>query len=265
MKKTLLLPLLLGTLLSAEVEDTFKIKLGAMFVTNFETEMQMASNRFPINATINTNDTLGLESDTNVFRLDGYYRFTDVHSIDFSYFSVNSSGSKVANKDFEWNGQPVNAGVTVNSYFNMDIYKLNYGYSFYHNEKVELMVSAGLHVTSIELGLQASANNLHPTPIDASTSSTIPLPVLGFKGEYTIIDKKLFVEYKSDYFALKYDNVKGNLISTALNVEYRIIDSVGLGLGYNVNRIHVEGDDGEKKFEVSNNLSGFVLNLSYIY
>jgi hypothetical protein len=96
MKKNylLLLLLFLGVSLSAEVQDKWKINVGSMFVTNFETDMQLSPKRLPLALNINTKEQLGMESDTNVFCLDGYYCFTDTHSMDFSYFSVKSDGKK---------------------------------------------------------------------------------------------------------------------------------------------------------------------------
>jgi len=259
--------LLLSSTLTAEVKDEWKINIGGMFVTNFETEMQLTPKNLPISARINTTDQLGMNTETSVLRLDGYYRFNDVHSIDFSYFSANSDGNRVINEDIEWDGSTISAGATVTSYFDMDVYKINYGYSFYHNEKVELMLTAGLHITSIDMGLHASGvvDGNSTNSFSSANGATIPLPVVGFTGEYTIIDKVLFVSYKTDYFILDYDGVQGSLISNALNLEYRFVDHVGVGLGYNSNQIYLSAEDGDTKLEVTNNLSGVLLYLTYIY
>ena len=268
MIKILLLALILvGTSLSAEVKDKWKVNLGTMFVTNFETDMQLTPKNLPIAARINTKDQLGMESDTNVLRVDGYYRFNDTHSIDFSYFGVKSDGNKVISQQLEWDGKIIDAGATIDSYFDMDVYKINYGYSFYHNEKVELMLTAGLHITSLDLGIHASGtiDGSANDSFSSANGATIPLPVVGFKGEYTIIDETLFVNYKTDYFVLAYDGVKGTLISSALNLEYRFVEHVGVGLGYNTNKIFLSAEDGDKKFEINNNLSGVLLYLTYIY
>jgi len=271
--KILLVALLfVGVSLSAEVSDKWKINLGAMFVANFETEVRLTPKDLPVGARINTKDQLGMESDTNVLRLDGYYRFNNTHSIDFSYFGVKSDGNKVINEDIKWtdndgNENTINAGATIKSYFDMDVYKINYGYSFYHNEKVELMLTAGLHITSLDVGLSANGvvDGTSTSTYSSSAGATIPLPVIGFKGEYTIINKRLFVNYRSEYFTLNYDDYKGSLISTALNLEYRFVDHVGVGLGYNSNKIYLQTDDGDKKLEVSNDLTGAMLYFTYIY
>ncbi len=266
-KKLFLLLFVFGVTLSAEVEDKFKINIGTMFVTNFETDMQMSPKNLPLSLRINTKDQLGMESDTNVFRLDGYYRFSDTHSLNYSYFSVNSNGYKKIDKNIEWNGKLIAAGAIVDSYFDMDVYKINYAYSFYHNEKVELALTAGTHITTISLGLGAKGtmDGVENESSRTSTGQTIPLPVFGFRGEYTILDKSLFVSYQTEYFFVGFDEYRGTLVTSTLNIEYHFIDNVGVGLGYNVNKIFVEIDDSNKKAEVRNNLSGFMLYFSYIY
>ncbi len=266
-KQLILIILFIGVTLSAEVKDKFKISFGTMLMTSFETEMQLTPANVPIGIGINTEDQLGMESETNVFRLDGYYRFTDTHSIDFSYFSVNSEGYRAINKAIEWNGKIIGAGAVVESYFDMDVYKVNYGYSFYHNEKVELALTAGLHITTIDLGLSASGtiDGVTNQLSDSKASGTLPLPVFGFKGEYTIIDKTLFVNYKTEYFFIGFDEYKGALLASVLNFEYHFIDNYSIGLGYNTNKIFVEMDDGDKKIEAKNTLAGVMFYLSYIY
>ncbi|WP_321777557.1 hypothetical protein [Sulfurimonas sp.] len=267
-KKILILSLLLvGVTLSAEVKDKWKINLGTMFVTNFETEMQLKPKNLPISATINTKDQLGMQTDSHAFRLDGYYRFTDTHSIDFSYFSTRSDGHKTISQDIQWEGKTISAGAIIDSHFNMDIYKVSYGYSFFHNEKVELMLTAGFHITSLDLGLGAKGNvdGAYTDKYESGASATVPLPVFGFKGEYTIINETLFVTYKTEYFFMQYENYSGALLSSSFNLEYRFMDHVGTGVGYNSNKIFLKAEDGNKVFEAKNDLSGVILYLTYIY
>ncbi len=263
---TALLFIMMGTSLSAEVTDKWKINLGGMFVTNFETDMQVGKKDVPVGAKINTKDQLGLDSDTAVFRLDGYYRFNDTHSIDLSYFSVKSDGNRYVDHEFEWDGDTL-SDVQVNSYFDMDIYKVNYGYSFYHKEDIELMLTAGLHVTAMDLGLKATGTvNGEPSQkVSSGMSVTVPLPVFGFKGEYTIIPKKLFVNYQAEYFFLKFDVYKGSFVSNRLNLEYRFLENFGIGVGFENNTIYVEMENSDKKVEVENSLAGITTYLTYIY
>ena len=268
--KILLIITVLSWNLLAEESGKLKVNIGTMLITNFSTQMQISPHRSPISILIDTKENLGIDYQTGVFRIDGEYRFTQTHSIDFSYYSVKSDGSKSVQKEFTWGDTTIGSGAAVQAYFNMDIYKVNYGYSFYHNDKVELMLTAGLHITTVALGLAATGNvrdengTLVAGIYSESTSGTLPLPVFGFKGEYSI-SKNLFANYRSEYFALKFDKYKGSYISNTISFEYKFATHYGFGFGYNANRLYVEGKGENANFEVENTLSGFIVNLSYTY
>jgi len=70
--------------------------------------------------------------------------------------------------------------------------------------KLNWLLPPDSNITAIKLGLSAygTIDGVTNTTFTSSTSVALPLPVFGFKGEYTVIDK-----------------YKGTLISTALNIE----------------------------------------------
>jgi len=265
-RKITLIFLLFSITLSAEVTDKFKLKIGSMYVSTYETDMQIGKVGFPLGAKISTKDQLGLDNDTAVLRIDGFYRFTNKHSIDFSYFGVKSSGNKHIDGELEWDGH-VLSDFRANSYFNMSIYKINYGYSFYHNDKVELALNAGLHITTIELGLSAygKVDGVEGEKFASGASITAPLPVVGFEGEYTVIPNKFYASYKSEYLYLQFDIYKGAFVSNAIALEYRFLENYGLGVGYSNYTILVDMEDGDKRVEIENTLSGVSVYLSYVY
>ena len=266
-KKIVFVLLMIATSLMAEVKEKWKINVGSMYVTTFETELQWNKKGVPVGAKINTKDQLGLESETAVFRLDGYYRFNRIHKIEFSYFGTNSDSSRVIDTDITLGDKVISAGASLNTYFDMKIYKVNYAYSFYHNDKVELALVAGFHVTQIDVGYNAKGviNNIPAVSSHGSTSITAPLPVVGFEGQYSVIPKKLFINYEANYFYLRFNDYAGAITSTALKLEYRFLNHVGAGIGYNINNILARKDNGTTKIDIDNRLSGAVIYMSYTY
>lgn len=200
-------------------------------------------------------------------RLDGYYRFNQKHAVEASYYGVRSEGSTILNGDIEWNGDTIAAGASSQSYFDMDVFKINYMYSFYHSDRVELALAAGLHVTKVELGLSASGQiNGQPGEHTSSSGSvTAPLPIIGFRLGYEILPKYLFAYYQADYFYLNFDNYAGGLVNNSFSLEYRFVEHVGIGLGFDATTINVEMDDGDKRVDVENKFSGFMFYFTYVY
>ena len=259
--------LFIGVSLFAEVKDLWKINVGGMEVINFETDIQWSKAGIPVGAKINTKDQLGMDNSSIAFRVDGYYRFNKAHRIVASYFAVRSDGHTAAHEEFEWDGNVIGAGATIDSYFNMDIYKLNYAYSFYHSEQMEVSLAIGLHITKIDLGLSAvgTINDVPKESFADAVSVTAPLPVLGFQGEYAIVPNNLFVNYKTYAFYLEFDDYKGALVRSILGLEYRFLEHVGVGLGLDSTIINVEDDDGDEKIEAENILTGIMVYFTYTY
>jgi len=265
--------MLLATSLMAEVKEKWKINVGSMFVTQFETELKWSRKRVVngentlIGKTINTKDQLGLESESSVLRFDGYYRFNKEHKIEFSYFGVNSNSNKITDTSIELDGNTITAGVSLQTYYNMKVYKLNYAYSFYHTDKVELALLVGLHVTQLEIGynIKGQINSSEIARAKGGTDITAPLPVVGFEGQYSIIPKVLFINYQANYFYLDFGDYAGAITSSTLKMEYRFWEHLGIGAGYNINNIAVRKEDSHKTLDIDNRLSGAILYLSYTY
>jgi hypothetical protein len=262
-KLFLILLLLAGSALAEEWNDTFKLSVGGMFVTNFQSEVQVSQSGVPIGARINTKQQLGMKSETAVFWMNGYYRFTDTQSMGFTYYNVKSNGSKYVDQ-IDWGDSNI-SNAQAQSFFNMAIYELYYDYSFYRNDKVELGLTAGLHVMTFDLGLSAdgTVDGVPNSYYSSGHSITAPLPVFGFKGAYYIVPKKLYVSYAAQYFFIKVDQYEGAFVSSNLNLDYRFMEHFGAGVGFSANTLALKATQGGTTVDLTNTLNGVVAYLSY--
>jgi len=243
------------TLLQAEeaVPDDFQLRLGGYLLADQDTDVKLSKRG--IGANINIQDIFEMESTSQVFRLDGYYRFTPVHAIEFSWYSINNSSH--TDKDFTWEDQNISAVGALNTHFNTDIYKVNYLYSFYHTDEVELALSAGLHITAIDVGFSGnyttngSADN---SGEDAKVAA--PLPVAGFRLNYNIMPE-WSVRFAVDYFFITVDGLTGTLSDSLLAMDYRITPHFGLGVGLNSTRMRLEAElDNDVLLNVNHDVAG---------
>ncbi len=237
------------------VPDDFQLRLGGYLLADQSTDIGVSKSGAGVG--INLQDLFKMETTTQVLRLDGYYRFTPKHAVEVSWYKINNSSLTDANIDFEWGDQNISANGALSTYFNTDIYKVNYLYSFYHNEKVELALSAGLHITKLDVGFSGSYAS--DGTVDSSgedVSVTAPLPVIGFRLSYAVFPE-LSVKYAVDYFFITYDYTKGTLSDSILTVDYRITPHFGMGVGFNSTRMRLEAEsDNDLKLNVSHDVAG---------
>jgi hypothetical protein len=211
-----------------KLPDRFMLRLGGYAVGNAETTVRLDANKLPIGTNINFSKDLGGETSATVGRLDGLYRFNDKHGVGFAWYALKFTGLKTLSRDINWGDQTFPINARADSEIKLDVYKLNYQYSLFHNEKAELGVLLGLHVMQSSAGISAVGINK-----SQSESVTAPLPVWGLFGAYNFTPR-FSAYYNYQMFFINYDDrIKGGLQDFLVGLEYRVLRNVALGAAYN--------------------------------
>lgn len=219
---------------------TFSFNAGA-FISATDTGVRIGSG---LGVDIDFEDLLGLDTENTVFRIDAYWRFTDNHRhrLDFSWFSLYRSGNRQIAEDINIelpDDSVINipAETQVKSFFDLDIYQINYSYSFFQDDRLDLAVAGGLYLMPIGFGI--SATGLVEEEGDAKF--TAPLPVIGLRADVAITDKWYF-RTGTQIFYLQYNQFTGSLLSLRSAVEYNPWKYFGFGLGFDAFRMQLEAD-----------------------
>ncbi|NNF95696.1 MAG: hypothetical protein HKM94_02065 [Halobacteria archaeon] len=245
--------------------DKFKLSFGGYAIVRFDSSISLTEPNLGAGISISPQDTLGLDIDNTVLRIEGYYRLHPRHALTYSWYSISSDGRKTVEEAFEWVDEdgntiiiPLNAQVI--STLDYDIFKVGYLWSFHHTDKVELGVGAGLHITRLALGLDASTT----TPANRSVENvdtTVPLPVISFVLRYNVTPKFLWY-MKTEAFALKFDKWAGSYRDATFGMEYRAWKNVALGVGLSSNSLEIEEDDPKHQLRFDNTISGGLLYIA---
>ncbi len=228
--------------------DKFGLRLGGYTIKNYDSIARLDANNAPVGTYVDFNDTLGGENRATVFRLDGLYRFNERNGLGFSWYDVRFRGSRVLSEQIVWNGVTYDIGTQVDSTIKLTVYKLNYQYSVYHNEEVELGALIGLHITHVLAGINASGFNL-----SQGDSVTAPLPVWGLFADYKFTPR-FSAYYNYQVFFINYqDKVKGGMQDFLFGLEYRLTRHIALGAAYNRFSLNVKasGNDATLYFDTS--------------
>jgi len=155
-----------------EQTDKLMIRGGWAYVFGAAANVSVGGPVLGVGANIDLTNTLGVDSSTDAFRLDGLYRFNDRHAIGMSYYRVGLSGSKSINQDILINDQTIVAGAGTQTSLSFNTYRLIYNYSFYRNDKVELAVSPGLYMmqTKFNFAAQGAIKTGNGNPVAGSST-----------------------------------------------------------------------------------------------
>ncbi len=250
--------------LHVKESTSFTLKLGGYFVLDQDTELTAKKNG--VGAIINLQDSLGMQTQTEVFKLDALYKFNDKHKLEFSYYAINNFNSTTSDKEIEYNGEVIEAGAKIDVHFNTDIYKLNYIYTAYQTNKLDFSFRVGLHATGISTGLDSKLeiDGEEERLNKESVSVTAPLPVLGIGLGYEIVPS-INILYTVDYFFISYEDVSGRMIDTLLALEYQHNKYLGAGLGVNSTNMFFNAQVDKTEFKLRNNVAGILAYLTFSY
>jgi len=233
--------------------DKYMLRLGTYFVDGSDTQFSVSSPA-GIGAVIDYQRDLGGESRDTIPRIDAYYRFNDRHRIAFTAFSIDRKGSRTLAIDIDIGEDNFTASETLNSDIKYTLYKLGYGYSFYHSPKVELTFTAGLNITSYDLSFSDTTGGKAE-----AAGFTAPLPMFGLRMAYAITPK-WSVNYVAESFFIEFeDKLKGSLVNYELNTEYKLFKNFAIGAGFSRMGTNVEVNDDDWKGQVSDSYRGYTL------
>jgi len=239
--------------------DHAMIRLGGYGVRDAETLVRLDSNSAPAGLYIDFEDTLGGETSANVVRLDGLYRFDERHALGYSWYALKFTGHRAIETDIQWGDQSYSLGTEIDSEVRFDVFKLNYQYSLFRSEVVELGVLAGLHVmrTSVALGATGAS--------EARESVNAPLPVFGVFANHRL-SPRWWAHFNYQLFFVNYeDQVQGGLQDLTVGLEYRLTRNFALGTALSGFALDLEARDESSTLRVNTKWSGWMFYASQYF
>jgi len=217
---------------AAEEPEKFLFEAGA-FLTDVDTSIAVDVNGGTIGTSVDLEDDLGYKNDKTINRINALYRFTNKHSLHYSFFKLDRSNAKSLEKTFIIGGEdyPVDADIT--STFDYTIHYVTYGYALHNEADYQFDLMAGLYYLKVGFSISALG-------IGASTSVAEkgPLPLVGFSYAKPLSDR-WNLSLRGAILKFDINDIDGALIDTRLRVDYEFSDKVALGLAYNWQRFRV--------------------------
>jgi hypothetical protein len=215
----------------ADDDTKFSLSLGVFFTDRNNTTRVDGTGMD--GTPVDLEEDLGLDRSDSVFRIDGYYRFNTKHRLDFSVFDLSRTASKDIEEEIDWNDTIFPIDTTVNSDFDLTIYKIAYTWSFMRRDKGFLGLTAGLYIA--DFGTRLEAEEIGALE---SASLTAPLPVIGLRGQYDFTEKLSF-RASAEIFALEYEEYSGSLYDIYAGLDYQFFKHVAIGIGFNAVELNV--------------------------
>lgn len=234
-------------------DDKFFFRIASYSVQNADTDILVADSDTGIGVAYSFRDDFGGEDSVTIPRIDLSYRFDEKHRLDFSTFEIDRDGREVLRLDVDLGDQSYTIGETLVTDINYQVLRLAYGYSFYRSDRVELGISAGLHLTSYEFDYRLGDGTR-----DDSVDATGPLPMFGFRMGYALTPD-WSIQYLAEAFYIEIDDVyKGSFTISEIDIEYRFSKFFTLGGGISRFSTDLDADDSDWKGSIVDSHRGLL-------
>lgn len=236
-------------------KDRFLFSAG-LYRPNFDTKVRVDDANTGISGTLlNLEKDLDLKDRKTQLTLDAHLRFAKRHAMEFEYVELKRRDETTVGFVINWDDKVIDLSEDVETTFETKVGRLAYRFSFLNNERTELSIAAGLHITDLKAGLNVVGEERGFNKV------TAPLPTLGGAWKYHFNDQWTF-HIRGEWLDIKIDNVKGNLTAGLAEVTWYPWQNFGFGLGYHIWDLQVKASKNDLTGSINYRYDGPKLNLN---
>lgn len=197
-----------------------------------------------LGTSIDFEDDLGLESETETFSIDLAFRLGKRHQIGFSQRTFDRTGERRLDDSVTFQGFTFPFGVDTESFLDLEMTGVSYTFWPLLGESGGLGISLGAYDTEIGVGITGSATvgGVFLTRTEEASESA-PLPFVGLEFRFQPADRW---RVRGQYRVLSiddFDGWKGDLADGSVGVDLRVLPHLWVGAAYRTLEIDVSSEE----------------------
>lgn len=238
-----------GSAVSATAEDRpFTLRAGAI-LANVDTSVRVDPTRVEgIGAELDLESDLGLSDSPGVGFVELGYRFAPRWTVNVQYLRLSRNRSINLAREITVGDTVFPIDARVGGSFASNLYKAHVTWSLVRNDKAEVGLSLGAHVTDFSLAVEGegTVGEVAGAAREERREITAPLPNVGVSASYELAPR-LTVVAKANYLQLRIDELEGGLTDIEANLAYEVTDRLAIGAGFR--RLEYRLDVERDRFE----------------
>lgn len=221
-------------------------------------------------ATIELEDTLGLDEGIETWMVAGSYRFNQRHSIQLRATDLGRSATRVVEDEIEWGDVIYRANARIDSRLGFTALDARWRYDFSDSGRLNSGVSLGLSMFRVSLKLKGEGrldSDDGTEWIDGvveEANVVAPVPEVGFFIDYAMTPKWI-LRVEANAMSLDVGEYRGRVVDTGAGIEYQVSRSVGVGLAVATTDIEYRQEKEGEKLGVDFRVSSVDLHASFSF
>ena len=255
-----------------DVPDRWRLLLGGI-AADVYTDGALGSTSAGLGASVNFEDIFGLPDNKSIWRFEANWHINKRQYIDFGYFELNRSGSKVLDENVEWGDFVFLANGTVAADFKSSFPYAAWRYDFLQLPEVRISGSAGINYLSLEAGLSAvgsaapidDPDNIISGEVEERESINFPVPQVGLQIDWALT-RRLAVKMYLRQIYVNASGINGGIGETAVRLHWWAAKHFGISGGLDKESIDLKkytSGDTTARFRYEVRGFSFYLNLAF--
>ena len=250
-----------------DVPDRWRISLGGIAADSF-TEGGLGSTAAGIGVSINFEDIFDLPESKSTWRFEANWHINKRQYIDFGYFELNRSASRVLQQDVEWGDFTFLANGNVTADFKSSFPYAAWRYDFLQLPEVRISGSAGINYLSLEAGVMADGSVVSPPAsgtVDERVSIGFPVPQIGLQLDWALT-KRLAVKMYIRQIYVNASGIDGGIGESAARLHWWCSKHFGISGGLDKESIDLKkytSGDTQARFRYEVRGFSFYFNLAF--
>lgn len=209
-------------------DERVRLSLGAIHVSS-STTLRANSKDGVAGTVINGEDQFGLDKSDWVPKFQAMVRVATRHRFSFDYFTLDRSGNAVVGATpIQFRDVTFLPGDPLQTHLSLRTLGVNYEYSLWHSEKVEIAAMLGVHATDISALAKVQTQTRHIIQTDDQAG---PVPTIGADATW-VISRRFYIQGRGQYLSIHVNSVNGSLGIYDFEALYQYRANVALGVGY---------------------------------
>jgi hypothetical protein len=240
----------------ANISRRFDFSVGAAVLRNFDTTVRVFGPNGGGGGFLDLEDLLNVDDTATILRFDSTYSFNRKHSLMFTYYDLNRSGTTGINEDIDVGTITIPAS-DITTTFDTRIVKLAYRFNFVRDTRTVIGASFGLNYMGLDFGINSSLGG----GFEESFRANLPLPLVGLHSQYALGEK--WEMYSSiEFLQVDLGILTGYMRDVRLGINHSPFEHLGWGFGYNGFAVDARFDASDNlDAEVEYQFQGFLLYL----
>lgn len=223
--------------------DRFSLTVSG-YKPSIDTEVRLDASNQTAGTDLDLEDDLKLDDSDALTQYYASLRLTRSVSAEGSYFTLGRSAQTQLTGSIQFGDTIFPVNVDVTTAFEADVATLGLRWAFFHSERAEFAMSAGAYWMSLKAGIQSTGAALNEI-----AEADSPLPMAGLSVAWNLTPG-IQLTANGDYLPIDYDDFDGSIANYRVGLRYRILEHVGIGIGYDVLDVDVDSK--------SSSFAGFV-------